>query len=133
MKKRIILVITFLLLCTLLPACRSYSSFEDYANKHDDIYDAFSSADRRSGLSMTVDGNTIICEYDVSGIKDVTEESALHEASITALEQSLSEKETYYSDLCKTLEEDSKMEDLVIIVRYVYKDTLLAERTFKSN
>ena len=90
-------------------------------------------ADAYDGLTIEVEGNDFIYNYDMTLLTTgIDEETLKSEAMKSALESAMAEQKTTFGSLCKTLEDQNGLTGIRIIVNYTLGDDLLVSGTFSS-
>ena len=113
--------------------CDKPQSLADFIDTHDSVKTTLESLDSSSGFDMTVDGNTISCEYDIMNLPDITEDAAMYKENVKAFEDNLESQSDSYSDFCEMLEEESGIDGITIVVSYTYRGKVIASREFTSS
>lgn len=131
-KKGLLLVIC--LICTfILVGCSSKSiTLEEYVKKDKNTMESINNIGDSSDMKITIKDNSLIYVYDISGMSQITEDIAKSDSMKEALEESLNNTSSTFTNLCDSLVKETGISDINIIVKYSYKETPIFEKTFTS-
>jgi uncharacterized lipoprotein YehR (DUF1307 family) len=132
LKKKLFIILLSIACAFSMAGCDKPQSLAEFIDTHESVKETFESLDSAGSFDMAVDGNTITCEYDITNLPDMTEEAAMFEENVKAFEDGLEAKSDAYSEFIETLEEESEIEGITIVVIYSYKDKVIASREFTS-
>ena len=136
MKKKGLISLLLLLVMAMsvfLASCGGPKTIEEYISKDSDAAKQVQEAADTAGLGVEFSGNDVIYTYDISTIDGVTEEVGKSDMMIEQLGSALDSQGNTFIGLCKQLEEESKIEGVQIIIKYMYGDELLVTKTFNSS
>ena len=85
-----------------------------------------------NGVKLTISGNEITYEYDISNQNDVDEKMLENEEYIKKYNTALDAGASIFEDYVKQTEETSEIEGLSMVVKYTYKGKEIASRVFTS-
>ena len=106
-------------------------TFEDYANENKDTLSSFQNSDE-GGVRVTAEGNDLVYTYDMSKAGDYTKEQITSEEVISALDESSDSNKSSFASVAKTLEEQTEISGIRVVIRYTWKDELLLEKVYTS-
>lgn len=135
MKFRKITIIALIaVMAFALAACGAKTkTLESYISKDKTAADEINKAADEAGMTVDIKDNTVTYIYDISNMGDtITEELAKSAEIKSSLDQALDSAGDTFVSLCKSLEDEAKVEGVQIVVRYTFKDYVITERTFTS-
>ena len=90
------------------------------------------SIEENEGLSIDVKGNDLIYYYDLTVISELDSELIKSEAMMAAFEEALAEQSTTFGSMCKSIEEETGITGVRILVNYTIGDEVVITGTFTS-
>lgn len=138
MKRRSIIAVLIsltLVMAMALSACGSKEpdTLEKYIQNDEKASAEIQQTADTNGLEVSIKGNDVVYTYDLNNFEGVTEELAKSDTMKESLASALTSAGTTFSDLCKQLEEGSKIEGIQIIVNYTYDGETLVTKTFNKD
>ncbi|MBR2539967.1 MAG: DUF4854 domain-containing protein [Mogibacterium sp.] len=138
MKRRSIIAVLIsltLVMAMALSACGSKEpdTLEKYIQNDEKASAEIQQTADTNGLEVSIKGNDVVYTYDLKNFEGVTEELAKSDTMKESLASALTSAGTTFSDLCKQLEEGSKIEGIQIIVNYTYDGETLVTKTFNKD
>ncbi|MBQ6315096.1 MAG: DUF4854 domain-containing protein [Mogibacterium sp.] len=138
MKRRSIIAVLIsltLVMAMALSACGSKEpdTLEKYIQNDEKASAEIQQTADTNGLEVSIKGNDVVYTYDLKNFEGVTEELAKSDTMKESLASALNSAGTTFSDLCKQLEEGSKIEGIQIIVNYTYDGETLVTKTFNKD
>ena len=108
-------------------------TLETIINNDSSLKEQVASGSGQEGLTIEVKDNDINYIFDMTAISDLSEEQLKDPAMIEALDNALDEGKDQFINLCTTLEDQTGLEGIHMIVTYTYKEDVLTTRTFDKN
>ena len=108
-------------------------TLETIINNDSSLKEQVASGSGQEGLTIEVKDNDINYIFDMTAISDLSEEQLKDPAMIEALDNALDEGKDQCINLCTTLEDQTGLEGVHMIVTYTYKEDVLTTRTFDKN
>ena len=105
-------------------------TLETIINNDSSLKEQVASGSGQEGLTIEVKDNDINYIFDMTAISDLSEEQLKDPAMIEALDNALDEGKDQFINLCTTLEDQTGLEGVHMIVTYTYKEDVLTTRTF---
>jgi len=140
MKKKAItalLLIMTLCMSLALSACGNKKAepqtLEEYAANNEEIQNSIVSAMKDSQVAVSIKGNDILYSYDLSNAEGYTEEIVKDEKVVESLQASLEKGAPTFVGIIKTIEEETGMTGIRVIVTYNFGDEEIASRTYTEN
>lgn len=132
-KKNIfsILAVSILLISMLLTSCGSTKTLESYVNSDKDLKKQIKEIGDTNGLTVEIKGNDVIYIFDLSTL-GVTDELIKGNELKDSLEEALTGQSATFESIVSTLEEETKIDDIRIIVNYIYKDDTIVTKSFEN-
>jgi hypothetical protein len=131
MKKRPVLL--FIIFIFLLTSCATKSkTLETYLTKDSSVMDTISQEAEKSGMDVSIKGNTITYICDTSDIEEMTEDFAKSDDLKEALDAELSVRTDTFKKMCKDIENETNIKNIKITIKYVYKNYTITEQSFTS-
>lgn len=132
-KKTAIFVITLIMLLAFAACSSQPKTIEDYIAKDKDMQQDINETADQAGMKVDVKENTITYTYDISNLSDdITDELAKSDELKASMETALDGAASTFVGLCKQLEDETKIKGVKMVVKYVYNDYVITERTFTS-
>ena len=147
-KLAIILMVIALFSAMMMTACGSKSAeksgpttLEAFINEHPDVkseLDKKVADGETSGVAIEIKGNDIIYTYDLSGVKDMTEEFAKSDDLKEALQTALDSQADAFKSVASRMESvvndaDVEIKGIRVVVNYVYGDEVVVSGTFEPS
>lgn len=135
-KRTYTIAISFLLaFAMLLSACESNKpeTLEDLMKADSEVLGDVQKEAEKSSVKLTVQGNEIIYEYDLSNNKDIKEDMIENEEYVKMYNTALDAGAGIFEDTVKQTEERSGIEGLSMVVKYTYKGKEIASRTYTAS
>lgn len=138
-KKSITALLLIMTLCMslALSACGNKKSapqtLEEYAANNEEIQNSIVSAMEDSQVAVSIKGNDILYSYDLSNAEGYTEDIVKDEKVVESLQSSLEKGATTFVGIIKTIEEETGMTGIRVIVTYNFGDEEIASRTYTEN
>ena len=122
----------------LLTACgsKTESTLESVAGDDPEIQTEIENSidsDLKEGLSVEIQGNDIVYNYDLTAIEDFTDEDAKDESVKAALEAGMEEHAEEFKKVATDMTANTKVEGIRVIVNYNYGDEVIATSTFEAD
>jgi hypothetical protein len=140
MKKKAItalLLIMTLCMSLALSACGNKKAepqtLEEYAANNEEIQNSIVSAMEDSQVAVSIKGNDILYSYDLSNAEGYTEDIVKDEKVVESLQSSLEKGAPTFVGIIKTIEEETGMTGIRVIVTYNFGDEEIASRTYTEN
>lgn len=138
MKRRSIIAVLIsltLIMAMALSACGSKEpdTLEKYIQNDEQASAEIQQTADTNGLEVSIKGNDVVYTYDLKNFEGVTEDLAKSDTMKESLASALNDAGSTFSDLCKQLEEGSKIEGIQIIVNYTYDGETLVTKTFNKD
>ena len=132
-KKNIfsILAVSILLISMLLTSCGSTKTLESYVNSDKDLKKQIKEIGDTNGLTVEIKGNDVIYIFDLSTL-GVTDELIKGNELKDSLEEALTGQSATFESIVSTLEEETKIDDIRIIVNYIYKGDTIVTKSFEN-
>ena len=108
-------------------------TLETIINNDSSLKEQVASGSGQEGLTIEVKDNDINYIFDMTAISDLSEEQLKDQVMIEALDDALDEGKDQFINLCTTLEDQTGLEGVHMIVTYTYKEDVLTTRTFDKN
>lgn len=134
-KKLFTTAISFILVfAMLLSACskKEPDTLETLMKSDSEVLGSIQQDAESSGVKLSISGNEITYEYDISNQNDVDEKMLENEEYIKKYNTALDAGAGIFEDYVKQTEEASEIEGISMIVKYTYKGKEIASRTFTS-
>ena len=135
-KKFFAITLSFMLVpSVLLSSCSEPEpeTLESLMNSDSEVLGEISKEAEKSGVILTVSGNEITYEYDISNQSEVDEDMLENEEYIEKYNVALDAGAGIFEDYVRQTEKTSEIEGISMVVRYTYKGKEIASRTFTSN
>lgn len=139
MKKnnKMMTLIGLVMVVMMLASCGSNKSgsLESYMSDNSDIkeqMDTSVDALKEQNIEVKVQDNDIVCNYDISGIDGVNEETIKNEEVVKMLEESIDKHSDTFKELAANMAENTGIKDVHVIVNYCFNDEVIVSRTFTS-
>ena len=147
-KLAILLMVIALFSAMMMTACGSKSAeksepttLEAFINEHPDVkseLDKKVADGETSGVAIEIKGNDIIYTYDLSGVKDMTEEFAKSDDLKEALQTALDSQADAFRSVASRMESvvndaDVEIKGIRVVVNYVYGDEVVVSGTFEPS
>lgn len=136
MNKKIftIAISIMLVFAMLLSACskKEPDTLESLMKSDSDVLGSIQQEAESNGVKLTISGNEITYEYDISNQNDVDEKMLENEEYIKKYNTALDAGASIFEDYVKQTEETSEIEGLSMVVKYTYKGKEIASRVFTS-
>lgn len=132
-KKNIfsILAVSILLISMLLTSCGSTNTLESYVNSDKDLKKQIKEIGDTNGLTVEIKGNDVIYIFDLSTL-GVTDELIKGNELKDSLEEALTGQSATFKSIVSTLEDETKIDDIRIIVNYIYKGDTIVTKSFEN-
>lgn len=132
-KKNIfsILAVSILLISMLLTSCGSTKTLESYVNSDKDLKKQIKEIGDTNGLTVEIKGNDVIYIFDLSTL-GVTDELIKGNELKDSLEEALTGQSATFKSIVSTLEDETKIDDIRIIVNYIYKGDTIVTKSFEN-
>ncbi|NLY87310.1 MAG: DUF4854 domain-containing protein [Clostridiales bacterium] len=132
-KKNIfsILAVSILLISMLLTSCGSTNTLESYVNSDKDLKKQIKEIGDTNGLTVEIKGNDVIYIFDLSTL-GVTDELIKGNELKDSLEEALTGQSATFKSIVSTLEDETKINDIRIIVNYIYKGDTIVTKSFEN-
>lgn len=129
-----ILISLTLVMAMILSACGSKEpdTLENFINNDEEAKASIEEQAATSGLDVKIEGNVVTYTYDIKDVEGMTEEMANSEIMIESLESALNSSSDQFVNLCKQLEDESKIEGISLVVTYTYNGETLVTKTFMT-
>ena len=134
-KKIITAAISFILVfAMLLSACskKEPDTLESLMKSDSEVLGSIQQEAESNGVKLSISGNEITYEYDISNQNDVDEKMLENEEYIKKYNTALDAGAGIFEDYVKQTEETSGIEGLSMVVKYTYKGKEIASRVFTS-
>lgn len=89
-------------------------------------------AAKEAGLEIKVEGNDLIYIYDLLAIAGTDEATLKSDLMKTTLSAALDEQKSVFGDICKTLESESGISGIQVIVTYTVGGDVVVSQTFTT-
>ena len=136
MNKKIFTIALSIMLvfAMLLSACskKEPDTLESLMKSDSDVLGSIQQEAESNGVKLTISGNEITYEYDISNQNDVDEKMLENEEYIKKYNTALDAGASIFEDYVKQTEETSEIEGLSMVVKYTYKGKEIASRVFTS-
>ena len=132
-KKNIfsILAVSILLISMLLTSCGSTNTLESHVNSDKDLKKQIKEIGDTNGLTVEIKGNDVIYIFDLSTL-GVTDELIKGNELKDSLEEALTGQSATFKSIVSTLEDETKIDDIRIIVNYIYKGDTIVTKSFEN-
>lgn len=134
-KKIFTIAISFILVfAMLLSACskKEPDTLESLMKSDSEVLGSIQQEAESNGVKLSISGNEITYEYDISNQNDVDEKMLENEEYIKKYNTALDAGAGIFEDYVKQTEETSGIEGLSMVVKYTYKGKEIASRVFTS-
>lgn len=108
-------------------------TLEEYAANNEEIQNSIVSAMEDSQVAVSIKGNDILYSYDLSNADGYTEDIVKDEKVVESLQASLENGAPTFVGIIKTIEEETGMTGIRVIVTYNFGDEEIASRTYTEN
>lgn len=144
-KNRLFMLIVIILSMALtLCACGSSSeeaaeetaeplTLEKYVADNPDFRDTINQyGENDESVSVYVEGNDLVFDYDVAKMEGATEELLASDELAASLDEGIEEQKDTFLSVRKTIAEATGVEKINVVVKYCNGDTEITSRTFSK-
>lgn len=119
----------------LLASCGSKApaTLEEYINLNPDTAEEINDTASTAGLNVSVKENEVSFTYDIKDIEGITKEIALSDEMKSSLDKALGDNASTFSSMCSTLEKESDIEGISIVVTYSYDGETIVTNTYTAD
>ena len=108
------------------------ATFEEYVQANESFLKSFQSSEDEKGVKVTAEGNSLIYSFDFSKMEGYEKESVTGDDSKEYLESGLEDGASTFVNIADVVEKQTGISGIEVIVKYVWEDEVIYERTFTS-
>ena len=109
-------------------------TLESYLEEHEDIKEQLVNASAgQENLEIWAEENTLIYCYDLGSQLQTDYDEAMAATLAQSLEESLKSTVDAFSNICSVLQDETGIEDIHTLVRYIWGDHIIYEEDFTAD
>ena len=109
-------------------------TLESYLEEHEDIKEQLVNASAgQENLEIWAEENTLIYCYDLGSQLQTDYDEAMAATLAQSLEESLKSTVNAFSNICSVLQDETGIEDIHTLVRYIWGDHIIYEEDFTAD
>ena len=136
MKRKLIIALLLTMamaLSIMFPSCaKKASTLEEVIKSNTDISEQIQSTAEQANMEVTIEKNTVNFKFDLSKTDGASEETVKDPVVQETLVQALDAMKPNFAQLCKSIEDETEISGVEMVVSITFGDEVLATQTFTS-